>query len=313
MISKKKKALVIYYTQSGQLKQIIDHTCQPLEEDFDLVYEELKPVREYPFPWKGMSFYQAFPESVQEIPCEMQPYSFDPDEDFDLVILAYQTWYLSPSIPISSFLQSEAARVLKGKPVITLLGCRNMWIMAHERVKKRIAMQGGKHVGNIVLVDKHHNLVSVITIVRWMLKGDRHGNGLYAKIFPKAGVDENDIRESSKFGEVIKQCFDNGRLDEMQDLLLEKGAVQIKPVLLTIESRGYMMFKPWSKFILKKGAAWDPAREGRLKMFRAYLFTVIYLVSPIGSIVVWLIHKIGYRKTQKMVNYYSHNELKQVK
>ncbi len=306
---KRKKALVIYYTQSGQLKNIVDRVCTSLMEDFELIYEELKPRPSFPFPWEGMSFYQTFPESVQEIPCELEPFAFNPDEDFDLVILAYQPWYLSPSIPFTSFLQTEdAAKVLKGKPVISIIGGRNMWIMAQERVKRRIINLGGNLIGNIVLVDKHHNLVSVVTIVRWMLKGQKHGSGLYGRIFPKAGIAEKDIQQSSRFGEQIRKSFHENDLENLQDSLLDDGAIQIKPVLMTIEKRGYMMFKGWSKFILKKGMANDPAREGRLKMFRIYLFTVIYLVSPFGGVVIWVIHKLNARKTRKMIDYYSHNK-----
>lgn len=302
----KKKALVVYYTQSGQLKNIIDAVITPMQDDFDFVFEELKPEPEFPFPWKGMSFYQSFPESVQEIPCRLQPFSFNPDEDFDLVILGYQPWYLSPSIPVSSFLRTDAARkVMNGKPVITILGCRNMWVMAQERIKERIALPGGKLVGNIVLTDRHHNLVSVITIVRWMLKGEKKGKGLYGRLFPESGVDREEIRAASKFGVQIRKSFDENKLDTLQNELLALGAVDIKPVLLAIEKRGYMMFRPWSKFVLRKGGAGDPAREGRLRMFRAYLFTVIYLVSPFGSIVFWLIYTLNPRKKRKMTNRYA--------
>ena len=79
MNAKRKKALVVYYTQTGQLKNIVDSVCGSMQVDFDFVYEELKPVPAYPFPWKGMSFYQAFPESVQEIHCELEPFGFNPE------------------------------------------------------------------------------------------------------------------------------------------------------------------------------------------------------------------------------------------
>jgi len=302
----KKKALVVFYTQSGQLKNIVDSICKPMQADFDFTYEELKPEPAFPFPWKGMEFYQAFPESVQEIPCKLQEFNFDPEEDFDLVILAYQPWYLSASIPFTSFLMTEdGQKVMKGKPVITIIGSRNMWIMAHERVKKRIMNAGGNPVGNIVLVDKSHNLVSVVTIVRWMMKGEKHGGGLYGKLFPPAGVRDQDIQEAAKYGPLISRAFQKNELEELQDQLIAAGAVQIKPVLMAVEKRGYMMFKPWSKFVLRKGGVNDPARAGRLKMFRAYLFTVIYLVSPIGGAVVWLIQKIFYKSTSRAVKRYA--------
>lgn len=302
----KKKALVVYYTQSGQLRNIVDSVCNPMQGDFEFTFEELKPVPAFSFPWKGMSFYQAFPESVQEIPCKLEDFSFSPDEDFDLVILAYQPWYLSASIPFTSFLQSDKGqKVLKGKPVITIIGSRNMWIMAHERVKKRIMDAGGNPVGNIVLFDKSHNLVSVVTIVRWMMKGEQHGGGLYGKLFPPAGVRDEDIKDAAKYGPLICSAFRENNLEGLQGQLLKAGAIKINPVLMAVEKRGYMMFRPWSKFVLRKGAVNDPAREGRLKMFRAYLFTVIYLVSPIGGVVVWLFQKIFHKSTARVVKQYS--------
>ena len=308
---RRKKALIVYYTQTGQLKNIVDSVCNPLKDDFEFVYEELKPVPVFPFPWPDMTFYQAFPESVQEIPCELETFSFDPEDNFDLVILAYQPWYLSPSIPFTAFLQTEAAaKVLKGKPVITIIGSRNMWIMAQERVKRRILEMGGRLIGNIALTDRHHNLVSVVTIVHWMLKGEKRGSGLYGKLFPPSGILGKDISEAEGFGFLIRDAFQNSTLEGLQDAMLFQGAIRINPVLMTMEKRGFMMFRAWSKFVLKKGGAGDPSRVGRLKMFRIYLFTVIYIVSPIGGVVVWLIHKLNYRKKRKMIQYYSHNEVR---
>ncbi len=194
-----KKALVLYYSQTGQALEIIQSICRSMESGFQFTFEEIRPKTPFPFPWEGMSFYQVFPESVQEIPCELKQFQFDPNEEYDLIFLVFQVWYLSPSIPISSFLQtSEAAHLLKNKPVITVQGVRNMWVMSQERIKKRIIDMGGNLVGNIVLVDKNPNLVSVVTIVRWMLRGERHGGGLYGKLFPKAGVAEKDIQDAEK-------------------------------------------------------------------------------------------------------------------
>jgi hypothetical protein len=309
MAPTKKKALLVYYTQSGQLKRILDSVCEPLSDEFDFVSAELKPVPAYPFPWPGIDFFQAFPESVMGIPCTLEPLAVNPDENFDLVILAYQSWYLSPSIPVTSFLKSEASAVLNGKPVMTIIGCRNMWIMAQEKVKKHILRAGGRLVGNIVLTDRHHNLVSVITIMRWLIKGRKQGTGFWGRIFPEAGVSEKDIIEAGRFAAPIREAFQSNRLDTLQEALLDRGAVKVSPVLLTIEKRGLMMFRIWAKFVLRKGPAGDPKRNCRLKWFRAYLIAVIYLVSAPAGIIAWLVHRINARKTRETVYRYARNEL----
>jgi hypothetical protein len=301
-----KKALIIYYSQTGQLKKIVDSVTGPLRDDFELTFEELKPVPPYPFPWQGMQFFHVFPESVQQKPCALEPFLFNPDQDFDLVILAYQVWYLSPSIPFSAFLQSPAAeKVLKGKPVITILGVRNMWIMAQESVKKQIRSLGGTLIGNIVMVDPHPNLVSLVTIVLWMSTGRSKGKGLISGLFPPAGVPEQRIREAAKFGEVIREAFRLEQTQKLQDHLLEKGALKVDPILMSLEKRGRMMFEFWSKFVLKKGGPLDPAREFRVKLFRIYLFSAGFLLPPFMSLVAGLTQKIFYKKAKRLQDYYS--------
>ncbi len=301
-----KKILIIYYTQSGQLRQIVDSITGLLEKDCQLFFEELKPVPAFPFPWTGMSFFQAFPESVREIPCKLGPFQNDLTIDYDLVILAYTVWYLSPSIPVSSFLQSgEAKKLLKGKPVITVLGVRNMWIMAQERVKSMISGAGGKLAGNIVMTDPAGNLTSVITIVRWMTTGRKDPFRWLGMNFPAAGVPEGETRKGGEYGEAIRIAVNANNLEDLQKELVVLGAVNVDPVLYNIEKRGKMMFGIWSKMILKKGAYNDPAREGRLKGFKYYLFTVIYLISPFVSGLFRLIFYLNRRAARNVISKYS--------
>lgn len=297
-----KKILVVYYSQTGQLKRIVDSILGPLESEFELIFEELKPVPAFPFPWNGMPFFQAFPESVKEIPCQLEPLKCDTDAHYDLIILAYPVWYLSPAIPVSSFLQlPEARRILNDKPVVTILGVRNMWIKAHERVKTRISENGGRLAGNIVLADPAPNLVSVITIVRWMMKGDKNPFRKFGKDFPAAGVPEQDITAAARFGEIIARHIHSADYSGLREALNASGAVPVDPVLYNIEKRGKMMFGFWAKMILKKGSYDDPAREGRLRLFKYYLFTVIYLISPFVAGLFRLIFKLNPKAAQKII------------
>ena len=80
-------------------------------------------------------FFNQFPESVHLKPAPIEKPILQ-REKYDLVIIAYSVWFLSPSQPITAFLQSEQAKILKNTPVITLIGCRNMWLMAQEKMKK---------------------------------------------------------------------------------------------------------------------------------------------------------------------------------
>lgn len=301
-----KKILIIYFTQTGQLRQIVDAITEPLINDCQFFFEELKPVPAFPFPWTGSSFFQAFPESVKEIPCELEPLKIDTTIDYDLVILAYQVWYLSPSIPINSFLKSkEAGKILNGKPVITVLGVRNMWIMAQERVKEIIAKAGGKHVGNIVMADPASNLTSVITIVRWMMKGEKEPFRWMGKNFPAAGVPDEEIRRGGEYGKIIMYYVICNNYQDLQPALVNAGAVKVDPVLCMIEKTGKRIFGIWSRLVLAKGAYNDPAREWRLTAFKYYLFAVIYLISPIVAGINRLMFFFNPGAARKIVKRYS--------
>jgi hypothetical protein len=300
-----KKLLVIYYSQTGQLLDIVKSITKPISADkqVKLFFEELKPNPAFPFPWSAKQFFQAFPESIKGIPCELEPVSVSPNENFDLVIVAYQPWYLSPSIPFHAFFQKEETKsLLAGKPVITVIGCRNMWAMAQEKVRDYIKNAGGKLVGNIVLRDKAPNLLSVVSIVRWLLKNKKER---YMKIFPPAGVSPQDIENSGKFGEIILNALHKNSFNNLQENLLTAGAVDVLPNLAMIEKNGSRIFNVWASLILKKGGYGDPARDLRLTFFKYYLFLVIYVVSPIFSLVFAVASLFRRNAIRKKIEYYS--------
>ena len=279
----KKKVLAIYYSQTGQSKKILDSILGPFmnNEAMELTIEELRPIPKFPFPWPAKDFMQVFPESVQGIPCELATLTLDIHADYDLIILIWQPWYLSPSIPINSFLQLEAARpLLSGKPVITITGCRNMWIMGHEDISTRLKQIGADLVGNIALVDRSPNLLSVISILRWLILGKK---GRFLKFIPSAGVSDQDIRSARSFGDLILTSIRFNTYYQLQEKLVKLGAVRIYPSILNMEKTGKRIFKKWAAFILKMGSYGSSKRTLRLTCFKYYLLMVIFLISPVVS------------------------------
>src|SRR6478735_6677006 len=126
-----KKVLAIYYTQSGQLTDIVENFISPLTNSgISVETVRFKPKQDFAFPWSSERFFDAMPESVLGHSIELEPISLK-ETSYDLVIFAYQPWFLAPSIPASSLLeQAEFKKIVKNTPVITLIGSRNMWINA---------------------------------------------------------------------------------------------------------------------------------------------------------------------------------------
>jgi hypothetical protein len=299
-----KNVLVVYYTQTGQLRHIVDSIAAPLAAagEVSLTFEELKPKTSFTFPWTSDAFFQAMPESVMGIPCELEQFSLSGDAHFDLVIVAWQPWFLSPSIPIHAFFQHETARkILKDTPVITVIGSRNMWVMAQEQIKKYIVEAQGILVGNVLLYDKAPNLLSVVSVIRWMFKGKKDR---YLKIIPPAGVSNEDIKHAGIYGAIILNCLQTGDFGGLQHNLIEAGAVDVKTGLVMIEKRGIVLFRLWARFILKKGTYGETARIFRVRLFKFYLLAVIYLVSPLATLLYGIIRPFRRKAIKKQISLY---------
>src|SRR6476620_4493520 len=135
-----KKVLAIYFTQSGQLGEIIDNVTAPLDIPGVTVEKvKVEVANPYPFPWKGDSFFSVMPDCVFQAPTELKPFQLK-ESAYDLIILGYQAWFLSPSIPFNSILKSSQLKpLLKDTPVVMVTGARNMWITAFEKSKKILA------------------------------------------------------------------------------------------------------------------------------------------------------------------------------
>ena len=296
-----KNILVIYYTQSGQLHEIANQIAKPFlnDDSVALTFHEIKLKKPFPFPWDNDSFFGAFPESFLQIPSELEPVPADIlEKKYDLILFFYQVWYLSPSIPITSFLKSEEAKILlNNTPVVTISGSRNMWIMAQEKVKTLLKQNNANLKGNIALVDRTGNLISVITIVEWMFSGVKKK---YLGIFPMPGISEKDIHESDKFGAVILNSLKNNNLDNLQPELIAKDALFIRPFLITVDKTGNKIFNKWSNFIITR----KETRKGWLKVFKVYLLLAIWVISPIVYILHLLFYPLRIGKIKRELEYY---------
>lgn len=292
--------LVLYYTQTGQLKQILDQIVAPMNGDATIDFQEIKPVKAFPFPWTSESFFDAMPECVLQIPAGVMPMPQLFGKKYDLVIYGYQPWFLSQSNPSNSFLKSEWATVLAGTPVVTVVGCRNMWLHAHETVKQALRDIGAQHVGSIVLEDRHSNLTSLLTILRWLFKGQKEASGR----LPAAGVSDQDIRNAERFGQPILKHLQANTLQQLQDELLRLDAIILHPNLIVLERRGVSQFPKWAKRARAKGEPGNPARKPVLKNFKRLLMLAIFVLSPISSLTAKLITLLNRKKLEAEVNYF---------
>lgn len=272
-----KNVLVVYYSQSGQLTDTVRSIAAPLEADpqIQVHYECLKPQQDYPFPWPLRRFLDTFPESVYLDAPAMQPLGVDPHTRFDLIILAYQVWFLSPSLPITGFVKSAQGRQLLAQtPVITVTACRNMWLKAQEKLLAMLSDAGARHLDHVALVDQSSALASFFTTPYWVLSGRK--KGFWG--FPDPGVAREQIAAASRFGRAIAAALHTGDLLEQAPLLRGLEAVKVDERLIPGETIAHRSFLIWGGLLRKLGPQGSPLRAPVLAIYALFLIAMIALV-----------------------------------
>jgi len=295
-----KRVLVIYYSQSGQLENVLTTMLQPLKDNnaVELTILSLHPSEEFAFPWSFWKFFDAFPESVYCDGLPNLPFEMRDPENFDLIILGYQPWFLSPSLPMSVFMKSDQAKViLKNKPVITVIACRNMWIEAQKTMKELLLSCDASLVDNVVLSDQSGPLESFITTPRWMLTGKRESFwGLSA-----AGISSDVIEKSVRFGEAIVKGLARDAEVKNEPMLSGLEAVCVDPRFIASEKIGKRSFRIWGKLIRLFGKRGSWSRRPVLGLYVLFLIALILSVVPLNMALQSTIRRLFKGKIDKII------------
>lgn len=297
-----KNILIVSYSQSGQLADIVTSFVHPLEtKGIRIHHEVLQPEPAFPFPWPFFAFLDVFPESVRLDPRSNKPLAIPDDTVFDLVVLAWTVWYLSPSQPITAFLQSvEGKRLLVGKPVVSLVACRNMWFSAFDTLRTLVTEAGGRLVDHVALTDESPSLLTFVTTPRWMLTGRRDRFlGM-----PPAGMTARQTAGVARFGGALAEALARDEEKSGQPMLNGLCAVKVVPHLLMSERAGRRAFQVWSKLVRLCGHSGQRQRIPVLMLFAIYLVVVILTIVPLHFILQCLISPLLVRRAAAVIRHY---------
>ena len=301
MSDAQKHILVVSYSQTGQLDALTSHFLRPLKQQENTVIEEYKirPLQPYAFPWKFIPFFNQFPESVHLKPAPIEKPELQ-QKHYDLVIIAYTVWFLSPSQPITAFLQSEQAKILKNTPVITLIGCRNMWLMAQEKIKKMLTALDAPLIGNIVKTDQSNSWASFITTPAWMLSGKKR----YFSWLPSAGISDDELHDMQRFGTKLAETLNEDQ-PLNNALFRHMGAVKIDEKLMMSEKVGHRSFYLWGKLLLKCGQISPRFRRVVLYFYILFLIILILTVVPLSAVIKRLLKPLLKEKLARQKRYFA--------
>ena len=277
-----KKVLVLYYSQSGQLKRVMDSFVSTLpDNDIKVDIKVIEPLTHYPYPWPYYSFADEFPEAVHMDGTEVKMIE-NLEDDYDLIILGYTIWFLAPSTPIVGFLKSaQAKKIFKDKPVVTVIACRDMWVMAQEKMKELLSDVDARLIDNVALTDQGKGIYSFITTPRWLLTGKKDAFG----IFPPAGILEREIDQAPRFGKRLNQALKQNKEKGTEPLLTNLKAVSVDGKFIATEIIATRSSKIWGHIIKAFGPKKSFRRKIGTTIYSAFLVILVFTLIPLNLLV----------------------------
>ena len=296
-----KKVLVLYYSQAGQLKSVLNSFVSKLGcDEIQVDMKAIKPKIKYPFPWPFYQFFDEFPESVHLDGCEIEEID-NLEDDYDLIILGYTVWYMAPSIPITAFMKStQAKKVFKDKPVVTLVACRDMWVLAQEKIKDMLKDVGARHIDHVSLTDQGGEVLSLITLPTYMLTGNRN----FFSSLPPAGIKQEEIDACERFGVRLNEALKQDREKQDEAMLTNLGASVVNAKLIATEKIANRSFHIWSKLIKLGGKKYSFGRKVVITIYVSFLLLLIFTVIPLNIIARKILNIFQKDKIRAMEEYY---------
>lgn len=188
------QVLVVYFTYTQQSARVADVITTFLVErgaDVHVARIELTDPRyaerfkRFPLKRPYLDIFGMMPAQARGVTGEIRI----PDEagagDYDLVIIGSPTWWLKTSVPIRSWLKSEAAgRVLNDTRFAAYVVCRRYWGINLRAVKRLGSERGGKYLDGIHFSFAGGQIRSLLSLLSYFGKGKDQERYLGVKIPP---------------------------------------------------------------------------------------------------------------------------------
>lgn len=255
----RRRAVVYFYSQTGQLREVADAFTTPMvERGWEIRWVHVEPRAAFPFPWPIRRFFGVFPAAVDPdgLVALVEPaggFRTDPEE---LVILAYQVWYLAPSLPIRSLVKTHP-EALRNRSVVSLIACRNMWYSAAIEVSGLLRSAGARRVEVVTATDTRPQLASLVTTMHWLLTGSREP----FLSFGRAGVGTAELARVNRVGRCIAD------VGEWPQDGLRQDAAPIVPTLAAADLVAAKVFRRWGATVRSAQRFGSAVRALSLAMF----------------------------------------------
>jgi hypothetical protein len=278
----------IAFSQSGQTSQVEEVVLGPLlESGVSISQIRLVEQNPYPFPWPVLTLLNAIPETILLMPPPNEPVA-PPAAEADIVLLFWQVWYLSPSCPVTAFLQSpQANALLNGKPVVSVVVCRDIWYAAFETLTGLVRAAGGRLIDHATITSSGR-WTSMLSTPYWLITGKKQ----MLPFIPPAGLTDEDISDCRRFGEAIKLALDDSARLKPARLFERLDPAPVNTILASVECVTHSIMQFWAKLIIKIGPPQSLLRKavlcGSFIIIYALIIVVALMVMAISLLRSWL-------------------------
>jgi hypothetical protein len=260
-----KNLLVIYYSQTGRLKEIISNFVKSWNGFFNIDFVEIK-CDAIPFPMSYRQFFDVFPESVLKLPAKID-YTIQ-DKEYDCIVFGFQPWFLHTSIPINSFMQTDDFKKLVKKTVILVSDSRNTWRNSLNEVITEVEKNGGNLKGSFIFRDTAKNRRGFFSLYNW-LSGKKKR---IEKASSTGGISQEIIDSASIYGAKALEALNGENRVYCVIPHVDEEITSIKYEQYAIDK-----YLKWAKFIRKNNFK---HRKFKLLLFKIWLLFMFFVMSP---------------------------------
>ncbi len=202
-----KKALVVFFSLSGQTKRIVQSITAGFESGGVEVHVEcLHPAHTIHFPLRSFAKTISMMMATffrRRVPIKRP--SNEMEKECDLVVLAGPTWSYNPSGPILSFLDLYGSRILRGKMVLPVISCRGYWRTHWFFLKGRINACGGIPLDPWVFTHTVPEPWRTIGVFLYIWGKNPHSYPFLRKHYGKYGHSYEQIRDAGKQAKALAE------------------------------------------------------------------------------------------------------------
>jgi menaquinone-dependent protoporphyrinogen IX oxidase len=204
------RVLFVYYTYTQQTLKIVEamadvfhrRGCEVQQAAIEFTDSRYaKRFTQFPFRHLYRDLFGMIPAQLRGATGEIRIPDAAREGSYDLVCIGSPTWWLKTSVPIRSYLNSDAAgQILGGKRFAAFVVCRRYWGINLRAVKKLGTAKGGSYVDGAHWAFAGGQIKSLLSLLSYLGKGESRDHYLGVKI-PPTNLQSDDLEQARAFAD----------------------------------------------------------------------------------------------------------------